>query len=128
MLSGSSDRPCRCRATLLAAALLLLAMLEIGCTGPREYFRNGFKVGPNYRRPAAPVAGQWIDADDPRVQSQEADDSRWWSVLQDPALEGLVASAYEQNLSLREAGNRVLVARARLGVARGELFPQQQQA
>ena len=34
-----------------------------GCTSTREYFANGFKVGPNYCRPAAPVADQWIDSD-----------------------------------------------------------------
>src|SRR5262249_41668127 len=34
--------------------------------------------------------------------------------------------AYQQNLSLREAGFRVLQARAQLGIAVGELFPQTQ--
>src|SRR5262249_42626806 len=35
--------------------------------------------------------------------------------------------AYEQNLTLRSAGIRVLEARAQLGIAIGELYPQKQQ-
>lgn len=116
------------RGRLIATALVLLVTSVLGCTGPAEYVENGFKVGPNYRRPMAPAAEQWIDADDPRVHSQPADDSQWWSVLQDPVLDSLVQTAYRQNLSLREAGYRVLASRARLGVAVGNLWPQQQQA
>jgi len=41
-------------------------------------------------------------------------------------LNNLVQSAYQQNLTLREAGFRVLEARARYGLAVGELFPQDQ--
>ena len=44
----------------MVAALVLLG----GCTGPIEYIRNGFKVGPNYQRPPAPVEHNWIDAAD----------------------------------------------------------------
>jgi NodT family efflux transporter outer membrane factor (OMF) lipoprotein len=91
-----------------------------------EYIHNGFKVGPNYKRPPAPVAEHWIDASDVRVRSQEPDDCQWWTVFKDPVLNDLIQSAYRQNLTLREAGFRVLQARARLGIAIGELFPQQQ--
>jgi len=105
-----------------------LALALGGCTPLREYVHNGFKVGPNYQRPAAPAADHWIDAADVRVRSETADDSHWWTVFGDPVLDSLVAGAYEQNLTLREAGFRVLQARAQLGVARGNLFPQAQQA
>src|SRR5262249_46138364 len=40
----------------------------------------------------------------------------------------LICFAYRQNLTLREAGFRVLAARAQLGIAIGELFPQFQDA
>jgi NodT family efflux transporter outer membrane factor (OMF) lipoprotein len=109
--------------------LLVLTGLSIhlaGCTTPAEYVRNGFKVGPNYKRPPAPVAQHWIDAADVRVRSQETDDSNWWTVFNDPALNDLVQTAYRQNLTLREAGFRVLQARAQLGIAVGEFFPQTQ--
>lgn len=115
------------RAALLGLALVLTSALTGGCIRPREYVHNGFKVGPNYQRPAAAIAESWIDADDPRVLSRPVDDSRWWDALGDPMLDALVQSAYRQNLSLRERAARVLAARARLGIAIGELFPQQQQ-
>src|SRR5690606_9467351 len=52
--------------------LLLLALLTVttGCmTSFREYIDNGFKVGPNYKKPAAPVSENWIDYQDTRVIS-----------------------------------------------------------
>ena len=97
-----------------------------GCTSLRDYVHNGFKVGPNYATPPAPVAEHWIDAADKRVRTDSDDLSRWWMVFKDPVLNALVADAYSQNLTLREAAYRVLAARAQLGIAVGELFPQQQ--
>ena len=56
-----------------------------------------------------------------------ADDlSKWWTVFNDPALDNLICCAYRQNLTLREAGFRVLEARAQLAIAAGQLFPQSQ--
>jgi NodT family efflux transporter outer membrane factor (OMF) lipoprotein len=110
------------------AALGSLVLTVCGCTSVSEYIDNGFLVGPNYKRPPAPVAEHWIDANDVRVRSEEPDDSHWWTVFQDPALNDLVQTAYRQNLTLREAGYRVLQYRAQLGIAKGELFPQTQQA
>jgi NodT family efflux transporter outer membrane factor (OMF) lipoprotein len=98
-----------------------------GCTGVRDYFCNGFKVGPNYCPPAAPVAEHWIDQEDIGV-ANDRDLSRWWAVFNDPTLDRLIACAYRQNLTLREAGFRVLEARAQLGIAKGGLFPQTQNA
>src|SRR5947209_13491386 len=46
------------------AGLLVLVVPLSGCTHFTEYFHNGFKVGPNYCRPPAPVAENWIDAID----------------------------------------------------------------
>jgi NodT family efflux transporter outer membrane factor (OMF) lipoprotein len=51
---------------------------------------------------------------------------RWWTVFNDPILDTLIRTAYQQNLTLREAGARILEARALLGIARGDLFPQEQ--
>ncbi len=89
---------------------------------------NGLKVGPNYCPPDAAVAPNWIDASDKRVRSDSDDLSQWWRVFNDPVLDGLINDAYRQNLTLREAGFRVLAARAQLGIAIGNLFPQQQYA
>jgi NodT family efflux transporter outer membrane factor (OMF) lipoprotein len=112
-----------CRWSLLT----LVALSVCGCTPLGEYVDNGFKVGPNYKKPPAAVAPAWIDANDVRVRSQEADDSHWWTVFNDPVLDQLVQTAYHQNLSLREAGFRVLQNRALLAESIGNLFPQTQQ-
>src|SRR5262245_5064604 len=93
---------------LLLALAASLALLITGCTPCREYFRNGFKVGPNYGRPPAPVAEHWIDASDQRVHSVSDDDCHWWTVFNDPVLSELIQTAYRQNLTLREAGFRIL--------------------
>jgi NodT family efflux transporter outer membrane factor (OMF) lipoprotein len=90
--------------------------------------QNGFKVGPNYQRPPAPLATAWIDAGNPRVKSVPADYSAWWRVFGDPVLDDLVRTAYAQNVNLRVAVTRVLEARAQRAIAVGTLFPQKQTA
>jgi NodT family efflux transporter outer membrane factor (OMF) lipoprotein len=109
---------------LLATGLQLIA----GCTGPREYVRNGFKVGPNYAKPAAAIAPNWIDDADQRVRNEEDDLAGWWTVFGDPTLNELIVRANNQNLTLREAGFRILAARAQFGFAIGNMFPQFQAA
>jgi len=108
------------------AACSIAALLTCGCTGPREYVHNGFKVGPNYCQPGAPVADTWIDAADKRVRTNSEDQSQWWRVFNDPVLNTLVRDAYGQNLTLREAGFRVLASRAQLAVTIGKILPQAQ--
>jgi NodT family efflux transporter outer membrane factor (OMF) lipoprotein len=110
----------------LLAGFISLAFALCGCTPLTEYIHNGFKVGPNYRKPPAPVAPEWIDASDKRVRTETGDLSEWWKVFDDPILNDLICYAYRQNLTLREAGFRVLQARAQLAIAVGEIFPQSQ--
>jgi outer membrane protein TolC len=113
---------------LTLPCLLCAVFLNSGCstTGPLEYIRNGFKVGPNYGRPPAPVAPEWIEANDPNVLNRHLQD--WWAVFNDPALNSLIHSAYDQNLTLRAVGMRVLQARAQRQIAVGNIFPQSQEA
>jgi outer membrane protein TolC len=89
--------------------------------------RNGFKVGPNYCRPPAPVAQEWIEAENPQVDSRHVLYGDWWSVFQDPTLNSLVNRSYQQNLDIRVAGTRVFQARAQQAIVVGNLFPQTQQ-
>jgi NodT family efflux transporter outer membrane factor (OMF) lipoprotein len=97
-----------------------------GCTSPGEYIRNGFKVGPNYAKPPAPVEQNWIDAADPRLESRTPANLEWWTVLNDPVLNNLVKRAYRENLTLRQAAYRVLQFQAQRAIAAGNLFPQTQ--
>lgn len=109
----------------LAFAWLLVGGL--GCTSPREWIANGFKVGKNYCKPSAPVAPDWIDADDKRVVGDPVDATAWWATsFDDPVLNQLVTEAYTQNLTVRQAGARIAQARSLLQIVVGNYFPQQQ--
>ena len=114
-------------ACMLLAAIYAM-LFAAGCTSVRDYVRQGFKVGPEYSPAEACVAPHWIDEADSRVVKDSADLSQWWTVFKDPVLERLIADACQQNLSLREAGLRVLQARAQLGITTGRIFPQVQTA
>ena len=109
-------------------ALTLILTFSTGCTGWLDYLRNGFKVGPNYCLPVAPVAYQWIDCANPNISSEPPKVDAWWQTFNDPVLDYLICTAYRQNLSLRVACFRIVEARALRGIAAGELFPQSQQA
>jgi NodT family efflux transporter outer membrane factor (OMF) lipoprotein len=105
----------------------LLLVLFCGCTPLPTWVSNGFQVGPDYLRPAAPVADNWIDYADNRTEESELQLRDWWRTFNDPALNALVDTAYQQNLSLRVAGARILEARAKRGIAAGNLWPQVQE-
>ena len=135
MRGGGPCQPAdRVRCQRRSPALICLPFLftavvfTCGCTSWQEYVHNGFKVGPNYCKPPAPVAKDWIDANDQRVRTESDDLSKWWTVFNDPVLDSLICYAYNQNLSLRVAGMRVLEARAQLAIDVGNLLPQTQAA
>src|SRR5580698_2723573 len=90
-------------AARLTAAMLVLVLVVPGCTSLREWWHNGLKVGPNYVRPPAATAATWIDAADSKISCAPACDQAWWTVFQDPTLNGLIETAYRQNLDLRAA-------------------------
>ena len=48
--------------------------------------------------------------------------------MNDPVLNSLIDTAYQQNLTLQQAGTRILQITALRGIAVGNLFPQFQQA
>lgn len=114
------------RASVATLVIAVSIALLAGCTSPRQWIANGFKVGPNYCRPATKIAPDWIDADDRRVLSDPVDHAAWWATLNDPVLNQLVAEAYRQNLDVREAGARIFEARAVRRFAVGNRFPQRQ--
>ncbi|UCD50298.1 MAG: efflux transporter outer membrane subunit [Phycisphaerales bacterium] len=87
----------------------------------------GCTVGPDFAPLDANVNEKWIDASDETIKEKAPAFEEWWTLFEDPILSGLVEKAYEQNLSLRIAGLRVLEARARRGIAAGLFFPQLQQ-
>ncbi len=125
MVSGGAEARnnggIRLRSALLA---LLLSLLSGGCA----------MIGPDFQRPQAPVAEHWATSLDKAdggsvatpIRADEEQVSQWWKAFNDPLLDSLIEEAYRQNLDLQMAGLRILEARARLGIATGNLYPQQQ--
>lgn len=87
---------------------------------------GGCMVGPNYERPDSEFNQAWESQS--AAAAASSDGGRWWETFDDPTLTALVSSAVSQNLTLRQAGLRVLEARAARGIAVGSFFPQTQEA
>ncbi len=100
----------------MARVLAALALLAAGCM-----------VGPDFQRPPARIASHWSEANDAGLDISRVEYRDWWTVFNDPTLARLVSIAYKNNLGLLAAGVRVLEARAQLGIAIGNFYPQQQQ-
>ncbi len=94
-------------------------ILVLGCLA-------GCKVGPNYLAPSIPVKQEWSLSYSPRMMGQPANNAYWWLHFQDPILDQLIQQSLAENLTLQEAGQRIVEANARLGFATGNLFPQTQ--
>ena len=90
-------------------------------------FVQGCLLGPDFQTPPASVADTWLEKGNKAVDSTATEHRDWWTVFNDPRLTRLIQLAYQQNLTLQTAGVRVLEARAQLGIAIGEFYPQQQQ-
>jgi NodT family efflux transporter outer membrane factor (OMF) lipoprotein len=86
------------------------------------------KVGPDFSPPTATVSPNWLEAGDRQVKAASEEHRHWWRAFNDATLDRLIEKAYRENLPLRQAGVRVLEARAQLGIAIGEWYPQTQQA
>src|SRR5216683_919976 len=111
--------PARVSARLAHLRVALVLLLSISC--------GGCLVGPDFSAPSAPIADKWLEANSPSVDTRNQEYRDWWKVFHDPVLNRLIETAYNQNLTLISAGTRVLEARAQLGVAIGEFYPQLQQ-
>jgi NodT family efflux transporter outer membrane factor (OMF) lipoprotein len=88
---------------------------------------SGCTVGPDYVRPPVETASQWLDSRDKRLKTNFTTVRDWWKTFNDPILNRFIERAYLSNLNIRVAGVRVLEARAQLGIATGNLYPQNQQ-
>ena len=105
---NATSRPASLRTLALAVSGLLLT----ACT----------TVGPDYREPPpVDVGAGWTVP--PASEAEAVDLARWWSALDDPVLDRLVATALSQNLDLRQAAARVDEARALRDRVAGEQLP-----
>jgi multidrug efflux system outer membrane protein len=94
-----------------------LALMAVGC-----------KVGPNYKRPDVASPQGYRGALAPEITTTTAPqtsvgDQSWQSIFVDPALQRLIAEALANNLDLKIAAQRVLEARAQVGVVRSQQLP-----
>jgi len=85
-------------------------------------------VGPDFVRPETEIPPGWSEADRNGLEASAISQPQWWRVFEDPVLNKLVETAWQQNNSLEIAGLRVLEARAQLGIAQGNQYPQSQLA
>ncbi|QJT79371.1 efflux transporter outer membrane subunit [Kosakonia sp. MUSA4] len=85
----------------------------------------GCAVGPDYHRPAAPLAERYQaqPAQQQRNTSAPVSFPTWWKGFGDPLLSQLVSDALAQNLDLAQASARMTQARAGLGTATAALLP-----
>ncbi len=89
-------------------------------------FGASCKVGPDYVTPKAGVAGQWMENSTVTNRPFSPAEDYWWRNFDDPVLNQLVETAFQNNPTLQAAGVRILGARAQLNYSIGNLFPQQQ--
>jgi NodT family efflux transporter outer membrane factor (OMF) lipoprotein len=84
-------------------------------------------VGPDFKKPDVAVGDNWHESGDPRIAAQTSADNNWWKGFNDPVLDRLIDLAWGQNLPLQIAGLRIFEARAQLGIATGQQWPQTQE-
>lgn len=86
------------------------------------------RVGPHFKSPATTTQRSWIEQSPRITMAPEVTVGPWWNNYQDDTLNALIDYALQENFTLEAAGFRILAARANLGFAIGEYFPQTQQA
>jgi NodT family efflux transporter outer membrane factor (OMF) lipoprotein len=99
---------------LAGIAVLLLSLLT-GCA-----------IGPNYKRPVVQAPTQYrqpIPVTGP-AEKASISDLAWANLFQDEVITRLVKTALVQSNDLEAATQRVLEARAQLGITRSQLAPQ----
>jgi len=83
-------------------------------------------IGPDFMKPEAEVSDQWVSDGESKLDSKSNEFKEWWTVFNDPVLDQLIDTAYKQNLDLQIAAVRIFEARAQLGIAVGNQYPQSQ--
>jgi len=84
---------------------------------------SGCAVGPDYVRPTVDVPQAYRFSEEP-IDVPQAQAAYWWSQMNDPVLDGLIATARANNKDLLIAAARVEEYYGRLMTTRSGLFPQ----
>jgi len=99
---------------IAGSACVLSVLLVAGCT-----------VGPNYKRPAAPVPPVYKEVGDwkPAQPNDQNLGGNWWEIFQDPQLNDLEAQVNVSNQNLKAAEAQYTQARAVLRYNRAAYYP-----
>lgn len=76
------------------------------------------------QRPRVVAPQQYRDDPKPQPDPHTLADSKWFDVFKDPKLQDLIHEALVNNYDLRESIARIDAARANLGLARSQQYPQ----
>lgn len=80
-------------------------------------------VGPDFSGAPIPEIGQDFHASPTLNGVAQADPATFWSSFSDPTLDQLVAQSLDQNLTVRQAAERIIEARANVSLNGGQLYP-----
>jgi multidrug efflux system outer membrane protein len=97
---------------LVPSSLIVIAsVLSASCTAGRDYTRPVIETPASYRAAATEASAASLA------------DLRWFELFRDDTLTALVTTALEQNFELQIAAERILQARAVLGITGSERLP-----
>ena len=127
-MSGSLQRACviirraSAKTTIMTRPIRFVSSILFACA-----LVSGCVVGPEYERPEVDLNAEWDEtAASEYLEAVPPTPTGWWEIFDDPLLNELVEEAQKQNLDAEIAGLRILEARAALGIALGNRWPQQQ--
>ncbi len=83
-------------------------------------FLSGCSFAPKYKRPPMELPESWVLP----IEKGIPVSIQWWQRFNDPVLDKLIQEALQNNKDILIAITRVDYARAQLGIARSDFFPQ----
>src|SRR5438876_7655447 len=95
-------------------AVIVVSLLAVNVAGQKKYERPAVNTPDTFRGSEAVAP----------TNQTSIGDLKWFEVFKDEELQKLVRTAMVQNYDLREAVARINAARANLGLARSDQFPQ----
>lgn len=101
----------------LKSLFFLFLLLISGC----------IHVGPDFRTPVADTQDSWTEEAPVIATEEDVRIGAWWEDFNDETLNELVDYGLQDNYTIEAAAYRIIAARAVLGIAIGEYFPQTQQ-
>lgn len=85
----------------------------------------GCAVGPDFESPEEKLSENWNarlgDGRGAAVSDEEL--AQWWELFGDPELTSLISRAFDGNLSIETAAEKIAQARSTLGITQSGLFP-----